>query len=189
MNIKVFLFQLFSPIVLVSLLFIFLVNQEITKIEASTVTSWTEDHRGDCAIVLTGSAGRVKEGMDLLAQKQVRKLVIAGVNPGSRLREIFPQWPFYGEVSEQDVILEKRSQTTYGNAQQALSFVEALNCRDVVLITSRLHMYRAYRTFRAVFPESVSIYSRSVLVGSFESSWYDSIAEGIKSLFYSIWVY
>ena len=33
------------------------------------------------------------------------------------------------------------------------TLVEALNCKDVILITSHLHMYRASRTFKAIFPE------------------------------------
>ena len=163
--------------------------REIQKVNINHISSWQEDHHGDCAVVLTGRAGRLKEGFDLLSQRQIKKLILAGVNPSSNLRQIFPQWPFYGEISEQDVILEKRSQTTYGNAQQALSFIEALNCRDVVLITSHEHMYRAYRTFRSVIPDSIPIYERGVLTGKIKSSWNDLLEEGIKSLFYSVWAY
>lgn len=179
----------FSPVLIISLLICWALFREIQKVNVTEVSSWKEDHHGDCAVVLTGGSGRIKEGMDLLAQKQVKKLILAGVNPGSSLRLIFPQWPFYGEISEQDVILEKRSQTTYGNAQQALSFVEALHCRDLVLITSHVHMYRAYNTFRSVLPDSIPIYAHAVLSGSLRNSWDDLLIEGIKSLFYSIWAY
>ncbi|MDZ4660783.1 MAG: YdcF family protein [Pseudomonadota bacterium] len=183
------LFKLFSPVLVVTIMFSWALIREIRKVNTTRISSWVEDHHGDCAVVLTGRAGRIKEGMDLLSQKQIKKLILAGVNPGSNLRQIFPQWPFYGEISEQDVILEKRSQTTYGNAQQALSFVEALHCRDLVLITSHVHMYRAYRTFRSVIPDSIPIYARGVLMGNLRSSWDDLLEEGIKSLFYSIWAY
>ena len=89
-------------------------------------TAWTEDHSGDCAVVLTGGPNRAREGLDLLAQKNVKKLIITGTNPSSDIDLIFPEWPYYGDLRESDVILEKHSQTTYGNAQQAQAIVEAL---------------------------------------------------------------
>lgn len=160
------------------------------KRSSSGVTAWTEDHHADCAVVLTGGVGRVREGVDLLAQKQVSKLILAGVYSSSRFEEIFPLWPYYGSVNKKDVILERRSQTTYGNAQQALSLVEALRCRDVILITSNLHMPRAYRTFRAIFPESIPIYQRAVLPGTTARvSYSDLFFETLKSTFYSLWAY
>lgn len=165
---------------------------ESKKIRTSTrvIGAWKEDHRADCAVVLTGGMGRVRDGVDLLAQKQISKLILAGVYTSSKFEEIFPIWPYYGSVSKKDVILERRSQTTYGNAQQALSLVEALRCRDIVLITSNLHMPRAYRTFRAVFPESIPIYQRSVPTGPRAGASYgDLFFETLKSTFYSLWAY
>src|SRR5882672_1590713 len=102
-----------------------LFSREIGLIEREPISAWVEDHKADCAVVLTGGPGRIREGFDLLAQGQVRKLIISGVHPRSTLREIFPQWPFYGGLHEDDVVLEKRSTTTYGNAQQSLPLVEA----------------------------------------------------------------
>src|SRR5580692_7608735 len=111
------------------LIFGWLYYREWSTIAKEPITAWTEDHKADCAVVLTGGPGRVREGFDLLAQGQVRKLIISGVHPKATLREIFPQWPFYGNLREEDVVLERRSATTYGNAQQSLPLVEALHCR------------------------------------------------------------
>lgn len=163
--------------------------KEQSRILSWTPTAWETDHRADCGVVLTGGSGRVREGFDLLAQINIKKLIISGVHPKARLREIFPQWPFYGELNESDVILERRSGTTYGNAQQSLVLVEALHCRDIVLITSRLHMHRAYHTFRGIFPEEFPIYSRAIVSGELDPSLFDKSVETIKSLFYSIWAY
>lgn len=166
-----------------------LLATESKKILNTPITSWSEDHRADCALVLTGGPGRVREGFDLLTHQSVKKLIISGVHPQAGLRDIFPQWPYYGELREIDVILEKRSGTTYGNAQQSLALVEALHCRDVVLITSRLHMYRALNTFRNVFPNSVPIYPRAILAGSYKPDFWDLTTEVVKSLFYSFFAY
>lgn len=100
-----------------------------------------------------------------------------------------PVWSFYGNIHEEDVVLERRSETTYGNAQQSLSIVEALRCRDVILVTSRLHMHRAYRTFRGSYPENIQIYRHAVVSGRFEVGVAESLFEAMKSLFYSLWAY
>lgn len=131
----------------------------------------------------------MKEGFGLLTQKQVRKLIITGVHPSATLREIFPQWPVYGQLLESDVILERRSQTTYGNAQQTLPLVEALGCKEIILITSTLHMHRALKTFKAIFPRDFVIHPRAILAGSLDPDIWDAINETIKTVFYGIWVY
>jgi len=167
----------------------YLFRHEFVAISAEPVSAWTEDHRGDCAVVVTGGPGRVREGLDLLAQGQVRKLIISGVHPRANLREIFPQWPFYGSLATDDVILERRSTTTYGNAVQSLPLVEAMHCRSVVLITSQVHMRRTYRTFRRVFPEEILLMTRSVSSGFVPPRKSDVAMESARSLFYSLWAY
>ncbi len=163
--------------------------RERQKILDSPATAWTTDTHADCAVVLTGGPARIRSGFDLLAQGRVRKLIISGVYPGAELREIFPQWPFYGAISEDDVALERRSSTTYGNAQQSLPLVEALRCRDIVLVTSRVHIYRSLRIFRTVFPHEIKIYPRAIVAGRLEPYPGELFLETIKSLFYSLWAY
>ena len=163
--------------------------RELRLVRSQPINSWTEDHIADCAVVLTGGASRVREGFDLLARKSVQKLIVSGVHPQAELRDIFPLWPYYGDLHEQDVILEKRSRTTFGNAQQSLSLVEAMRCRDIVLVTSRLHMYRALRTFQAEFPQRLRIYPRAIVGGPSEAGTLDLGLEVVKSLFYSTWAY
>ena len=153
------------------------------------LTSWTEDHSADCAVVLTGGPNRVREGFDLLAQHRVKKLILSGVHPQASLREIFPPWPFYGSLNAEDVILERRSKTTYGNVQQTVPLLEALYCRDVVLITERIHMYRAWMTFRGITQEKYPVYPRAIVGKSFDDSAIDLWAEASKSLFYRFFAY
>lgn len=164
-------------------------RREFKVIADEPVSAWLEDHKADCAVVLTGGPGRVKEGFDLLAQGQVHKLIVSGVHPRATLRDIFPQWPFYGGLRMEDVVLERRSATTYGNAQQTLPLVEALRCRSLVLVTSHLHMRRAYKTFRRIFPSETLILTRAVSSGAYPARLSDLGIETLKSLFYSVWAY
>ena len=163
--------------------------RELRTILSQPLASWSEDQSADCAVVVTGGPNRVREGFDLLSRRAVQKLIISGVHPQAELREIFPLWPYYGDLREQDVVLERRSRTTYGNAQQSLPLVEALRCRDVILITSRAHMYRALKTFRAEFPPGFTILPRAVVGASIGPGWGEATLETLKSIFYSLWAY
>lgn len=163
--------------------------REYEAVLREPLQSWQKDQTADCAVVLTGGAGRVREGFDLLANQEVKKLIISGVYSDVQLRDLMPLWALYGNLNENDVVLEKRSETTYGNAQQSLPIVEALKCRDVILVTSRLHMHRSYRTFRATFPANIYIHPHSIISGRYETSPWDNSVEALKSLFYSLWAY
>lgn len=185
-QIKISIF-VFIPILIILGAWFF--YRETRLVLSVPINSWSEDHIADCAVVLTGSAGRVREGFDLLSRKSIRKLIVAGVHPQATLREIFPRWPYYENLSHLDVILEKRSRTTFGNAQQTLPLVEALHCHDVVLITSQWHMYRSKKTFQAIYPQDVTIIAHAISSGVYWFQWYDVAFETLKSIFYSVWVY
>ena len=79
--------------------------------------------------------------------------------------------------------------TTYGNGQQSLPLVEALHCRNLILVTSNLHMYRALKTFKAIFPPEMIIKGRAVVAGSLRPKVWDHMIETVKSLFYALWAY
>lgn len=161
----------------------------IEKVMATPLTSWEVDHQADCAVVLTGERSRIPDGIEQLYLKRVKKLIISGVFPNTHLKDLFPNRFYYGSLDINDVILEKRSLTTYGNAVQSLLLVNALHCRDVVLITSRLHMYRAYRTFRSQFPDEIQIYQRATVGSRLHPHWTKIGLESLKALFYDLWLY
>jgi uncharacterized SAM-binding protein YcdF (DUF218 family) len=182
---KIYLWVVFFVIGLMC----YFIFDEYHKISNTPIDSWTTAVEADCGVVLTGGQGRIQEGMSLLHQKRIKKLIISGVNPSSSLREIFPSLPFYGEINEADIILEKRSKTTYGNAQQSAPIIEALDCRSVVIITSKNHMRRAAQVFIAALPKEITTYHRSVFSYPTDESTMDFSQEVVKSLFYRLWAY
>lgn len=163
--------------------------REYRNVTSEPINSWSVDSYADCGVALTGGAGRVREGFALLAQKKIKKLIVSGVHPDVELRELAPQFPFLGDVSEKDVVLERRSGTTYGNAQQSLAITETLQCRDILLITSQRHMYRAYRTFAAAFPQPMVIMKHTVVASQTEQQLFETSSEILKTVFYSLWAY
>ena len=140
----------------------------------------------DCGVVLTGSAGRIREAFEILNLGKINKLVISGVYKGTQLHEIFPQLPFYPEVKPENIVLEKISGSTFQNAVQSLQVVQILKCKNILLITSQLHMYRARKTFTAVFPDEIELRTYSTVNPVKEDSELTVLFEAIKSLFYSI---
>lgn len=164
-------------------------QRQTTEIMSYNVDSWLKDAHADCAVVLTGGPHRMNEGVDLLYRKSIKTLIVAGVNPASHIEEIFPNLIFYGDLNLKDIVLEKNSKTTFGNAHQALPLVEAFQCKKVLLITSRLHMYRSIETFKAHFPAHISLIPHAVVGKNYEPPWTDLINEAMKSLFYSLWAY
>ncbi|MEY4616353.1 MAG: hypothetical protein RJB66_1313 [Pseudomonadota bacterium] len=168
---------------------LYLYVHEIKGIMGTPREAWEEDLTADCAIVLTGGPGRVKEGLDMLVRKQVQRLIVSGVNPSVGLRDLYPQLAMYPDINDEQIVLERHSATTFGNAQQSLPIVEALQCRDVLLVTSYLHMRRSYRTFLATFPEDVRIVPYAVSGNDFPPHVSDLIVEATKGAFYSLWAY
>lgn len=155
------------------------------KITDEPINIWTQSEDADCAIVLTGAPGRVREGFELLQQKKIKKLIVSGVFKEATYAEVFPYWPYYPDINPDDVILEKRSQTTFGNAHQSLVLTESLRCQDVFLVTSQLHMTRAYSVFRDIFPETIEIKKLTLVNSRSETSVFDLALEIIKSVFYA----
>ena len=147
------------------------------------VTSWKTRMEADCALVLTGGPGRIKMGFDLLQRGDVRKLVISGVNPKVSLEDIFSQIDTYTSVQKFNVIIENHSATTYGNMKQSLPLLNRLRCQKTLLVTSYVHMPRAYRLFEKNAGELTfvpySIYSRHKFSGF--------LYEALKAVFYEIW--
>ena len=144
---------------------------------------WPE---ADCGVVLTGAPGRIRDGFEYLAQKKIKKLIVSGVYKEAQFNELFPYLPFYPEVNPKDIYLEKRSETTFGNAQQSLTFVEALNCSDIVLMTSQIHMSRSYKVFRTAFPQTIIIKKLSLPNAKNEKTVWGLTLEVFKSFFYLV---
>lgn len=178
--------KLFSLIVIaISLTTLLIFYDRITQEQVNLWTKKQFPHL-DCGVVLTGAPGRIREGFELLQQKKIKKLIISGVYKEATFHEVFPYWPFYNEVKNDDVILEKRSQTTLGNAYQTLALVETLKCQDIYLITSQLHMSRAYTIFKEVYPPSIYIEKLTVPNSKFEQTYYSLVFEVVKSIFYTV---
>lgn len=170
-------------------LFILLLVETHHRLQEEGMASWQQELDADCALVLTGGPQRVREGFAVLARQQVRHLIISGVHPTTELADLTTPWDLIWGPDLNQIILEKRSTTTYGNAKQTLPLVEGLGCHKVELITSQLHMYRAFKTFTGTYPDNVQISKHPVPPLIATATRLEYWTEVAKILFYSIWAF
>ncbi len=147
--------------------------------------------RADCGVVLTGGPGRIREGLALMSRRQIKRLIISGVHQHSTLMDMIPEVVFSPEIDLEKVILERRSNSTAGNAQQSLALVEALSCKSILLITSDYHMNRALQTFEHVFPPVVTIIPYVVPSDRTQGLklWVTTFDEFYKYVFYRVFIF
>ncbi|MEK6627356.1 MAG: YdcF family protein [Bdellovibrionota bacterium] len=164
----------------------FFLRERNLVLHASPEVNINDLTKSDCGVVLTGSAGRIREAFEVMALKKIDKLIVSGVYKDTKLHEILPQLQDFPDIHPENIILEKVSGSTYQNAQQSLLLVQSLACQNILLMTSQLHMYRALKTFKAHFPVSIKIHSYPIVNQTKEDSELAIQFETIKSLFYSV---
>ncbi len=169
---------------------VFIFEKNYRNVLSTPVSYWDLGPPADCGVVLTGGKGRVRAGLMLLRQGQIQRLIISGVNPVTQYEDLL-EWPdwIWGKGVD-PIVLEKQSQTTFGNAQQSWPLIDALKCQSVYLVTSEVHMYRAYLTFLAQKTNPyISLHPKAVTAPENEKTFLSIFYEVIKTIFYSAWVF
>ncbi|MCJ9428404.1 YdcF family protein [Kordiimonas marina] len=108
----------------------------------------------DAIIVLTGGAGRLEAGMDLLARKSAKRLFISGVHPSVVRSELSKLTGADPALFDCCVDLGRIARNTYGNATESRTWVEAHGFHRLILVTADYHMPRSLLLFRHVMPEA-----------------------------------
>jgi uncharacterized SAM-binding protein YcdF (DUF218 family) len=97
----------------------------------------------DGIVVLTGGAFRINDALDLLAAGRGQRLLISGVNPQTRPREIQSQVPEHQRWFNCCVDIGHEATNTIGNAVETKQWVDARKFRSLIVVTSNFHMPRA----------------------------------------------
>jgi len=95
------------------------------------------------------------------------------------------------------LILEQRGSTTRGNALESKSLADAQGMARVLLVTSALHMPRAYESFRAVGIEAIPVATDHEILIASAPTWLDwlpdagALAGSSRALkeYLALWVY
>jgi uncharacterized SAM-binding protein YcdF (DUF218 family) len=113
-------------------------------------------HRTDAVVVLTGGPGRIQRGLDALRREDARRMLVSGVNPDVRPRELAAQFPADRALFRCCVDLGHEAVDTRSNADETGRWVRDHGYRSIRLVTSDWHMARARLELRHVL-QGVSI--------------------------------
>ena len=115
------------------------------------------------AVVPTGAAGRIQRGVELLADKQVDRIFVSGVDADVTAQEFASEFEVSRRLMNCCVTLGFEATDTQGNAAEIADWVEREGITSVRLITSDWHMRRAAGELRRELPNSVTIIRDAVV--------------------------
>ena len=97
----------------------------------------------DAIVVPTGAAGRIDRGLQLLRERQARRMLVTGVAPGVRESDLARAYRVPDGVLACCVDLGGEAVDTRSNAQEAAAWLRRNRFRSVRLVTSDWHVPRA----------------------------------------------
>jgi uncharacterized SAM-binding protein YcdF (DUF218 family) len=102
------------------------------------------DQLTDAIVVLTGGAGRLDRGLDLLARHRARRLFVSGTDRTVRKKELAVRTGRPLALFDCCVDLGKESVDTRSNATETAKWLALHHYASVRLITTDWHMPRAH---------------------------------------------
>lgn len=116
----------------------------------------------DGAVALTGDRGRIARGVALLEAGQARRLLISGVSPGVRKRELAAAANAPARLFACCVDLGFEAADTRSNAEETAAWAKARGYRSLRLVTSDYHYRRARLELAAELGPGVLILAEPV---------------------------
>jgi uncharacterized SAM-binding protein YcdF (DUF218 family) len=129
----------------------------------------TRPPKSEAIIVLTGGNGRINAGLNLLADKVAPRLFISGVHKGASKDDIFASWKTPTSPKPCCIELGYKATDTASNATEVQEWVRKNNITDLILVTSRYHMPRAYLEISRSLPPSTKIFQYSTDTKDFQA--------------------
>lgn len=118
--------------------------------------------RSDAVVVLTGGAGRIERGLDVLHHGWSRQMLVSGVDPEVKTGEFAAQFNISAAEMACCITLGYRAFDTMSNARESASWIEQHGYRSVRLVTSDWHLRRARAEIDKVFPAHVTVINDAV---------------------------
>jgi uncharacterized SAM-binding protein YcdF (DUF218 family) len=102
-----------------------------------------DDRRTDAIVVLTGGAGRLERGLDLLQRGRAERMLISGVDRSVRPVELAQRYGREEALFDCCVDLGREAVDTRSNAEETARWLKRKKLQSVRLVTTDWHMPRA----------------------------------------------
>jgi uncharacterized SAM-binding protein YcdF (DUF218 family) len=109
--------------------------------------------RTEAIVAMTGGSYRVSDAVDLLGAGHGRRLLISGVNPMVRERELSRAVPAATPFMSCCIDLDHRALNTLGNAIETAKWVRLHSFNSVLVVTSSYHMPRTMLELQRLLPD------------------------------------
>lgn len=127
----------------------------------------------DAIVVLTGGAGRVSEGLSLLAAGNAGKLFVSGVYRGVDVQALLKLAQRAPGDLECCIALGYVADSTRGNAAETVEWMKQEGFRSIRLVTASYHMPRSLLEFRRALPPGTRIIAHPVFpAGFYAEDWW-----------------
>ncbi len=107
----------------------------------------------DGIIALTGGTNRITRALELMKENKAKGLLVSGVNPDVRLRELLGLHD-KNIPTPCCITLGRTADNTIGNATEARDWIAANDFHSVRIVTANYHMPRALLEFHHALPET-----------------------------------
>ncbi|MFC7536261.1 YdcF family protein [Sphingomonas sp. GCM10030256] len=128
-----------------------------------TLSSPAGADRTDAVVVLTGGPGRIERGIEVMRDKQARRMLIAGADPSVTRRDLERRLGRPAVATLRCCVdLGSESVDTRSNAEEAKRWLQPRGYRSLRLITNDWHMRRAAFEFHTALGSSYRIVEDAV---------------------------
>ena len=111
----------------------------------------------DGIVVITGGAGRIEHGVDMLDAGKGKRMLVAGADPSVTKADLVRRLGGKRRLFDCCIDLGSESVDTRSNAEETRRWLERKGFKSVRLVTSDWHMRRARYEFRRVLGKDYQI--------------------------------
>ncbi len=119
--------------------------------------------RSDGVVVLTGGAGRIDRGLEVLEAQKARRMLISGVDLDVKPGELAAQYKRPTKLFACCIDLGFRAVDTRSNGLETARWVSRNNIKSLRLVTHDWHMRRARLELKLALPAGVTVIEDAVV--------------------------
>ncbi|WP_273726382.1 YdcF family protein [Brucella gallinifaecis] len=113
-------------------------SEKVTSMQSPAL-----DAPADAIVVLTGGQSRIQAALDLLKDKQGKRLLISGVHPSTNERDLQRATHTDASLFNCCVDLDRSALNTVGNATESERWIRANGYHRVIVVTNNYHIPRS----------------------------------------------